>query len=156
LFSLHKLTLVVARVKVLNPDLRPRPRTERRAAEGLMNLDKTVQPRITAEGSMHVVRGPFGRTREEIEEAAMRTGPWPLTDDHWRVIQFVRAYARDNKNSPALVRVARVTGFRLKHLEQLFPRGVVRTVLQLVGLDLPLDLHSCCPFATPTENTTQN
>ena len=86
----------------------------------------------------------------------MRVGPWPMTDDHWRVIQFVRAYSRDNEALPTLVRVARATGFRLKQVEQLFPRGVVRTVLQLVGLDLPLDLQTCCPLATPTEKTTEN
>jgi sulfur relay (sulfurtransferase) DsrC/TusE family protein len=94
-----------------------------------------------------LVRGPFGRSREELELAARQVGIWPVTVDHWQVIQFVRAFHRDYGDAPALVRVARATGFRLKRLDELFPGGVVRTVLHIAGLDTPLDLLSVCPFS---------
>lgn len=94
-----------------------------------------------------LVRGPFGRFREELELAARQEGIWPLTEDHWQVIQFVRAFHRDHGTAPALVRVARATGFRLKTMEQLFPGGVAPTVMRIAGLDTPLDLSSTCPFS---------
>jgi sulfur relay (sulfurtransferase) DsrC/TusE family protein len=96
-----------------------------------------------------LVRGPFGLSREELELAARREGIWPLTVDHWKVIQFVRAFHRDHGAVPALVRVAGATGFRLTKLDRLFPGGVARTVLEIAGLDVPLDLRSTCPFSVP-------
>jgi sulfur relay (sulfurtransferase) DsrC/TusE family protein len=94
-----------------------------------------------------LIRGPFGRSREELEAAARQEGVWPLSDGHWQVIQFVRAFHRDHGTAPALVRIARATGFGRRKLEQLFPDGIARTVFRIAGLDTPLDLQSICPFS---------
>ena len=92
--------------------------------------------------------GPFGRTRSEIERVAREEEKLgPLNDNHWRVIQFVRAYYRDQGRPPALVRVGRATGYGVRRLGELFPCGVVKTVFRLAGLDLPLDLTMPCPWA---------
>jgi sulfur relay (sulfurtransferase) DsrC/TusE family protein len=97
----------------------------------------------------HAYWGPLGRISLEVEEAARVEGLWPVTEAHWKVIQFVRAYTRDRSGPPALVRVARATGFRLSHLGQLFPDGVVRTVVRLTGLDQPKDTAPVCPYRVP-------
>ena len=109
-----------------------------------------IFPNLDADRSAdHLIHGPLGRTRLEIEDAAREEGPWPITEAHWKVIQFVRAHTRESSGPPALVRVARATGFRLSHLEQLFPDGVVRTVYRLTGLDLPTDIEPVCPYRVP-------
>jgi sulfur relay (sulfurtransferase) DsrC/TusE family protein len=119
--------------------------------EALMGLAKTTA-HYEPWSRIEVARGPFGRTRAEIEKAARTDDLWPLTDDHWKVIQFVRAYFRDNGTAPVMVRIARATGFRLRALEGLFPWGTVKTVLRLAGLTLPLDLQSGCPYNESDES----
>ena len=113
-----------------------------------MTFEKTSGERNAIDTRIRAPGGPFGRTRLEVEEAAKLEDLWPMSDDHWRVIQFVRAYTRDNRRVPALVRVARATGFRLNRLEQLFPHGPIPTALRLLGLDLPFDLLPGCPFVS--------
>jgi len=118
------------------------------AAKGVCMSPESRTERWTETSAswINAVPGPFGRSRVEVEEVARATRLWPVSDDHWRVIQFVRAFFRDNGRAPALVRVARACGLGLRDLERLFPRGVVKTVFELSGLDLPLDMRGCCPF----------
>jgi sulfur relay (sulfurtransferase) DsrC/TusE family protein len=90
--------------------------------------------------------GPLGRTRIEIEEAAREEGIWPVTLDHWRVIQFIRAFYRDSGDTPPAVRIGRAANLSPRRLQELFPHGAVKTVFRLTGLGRELDRFEPCPF----------
>lgn len=108
------------------------------SSEGCRIRNRTAQPRI--------VLGPLGRTSREIERSAEEDGLGPINEEQWKVIQFVRAYYRDNGHVPAAVRIGRACGLSPRSLRNLFPQGAVRTVLQLIGLVQPLELSNPCPF----------
>ncbi len=108
------------------------------SSEGSCLKSRAIQPRI--------VLGPLGRTCQEIERTAVEEGIGPINEEQWKVIQFVRAYYRDNGQVPAAVRIGRACGLSPRRLRDLFPQGAVKTVFQLIGLVQPLDLSASCPF----------
>jgi dissimilatory sulfite reductase related protein len=61
----------------------------------------------------------------------------PLTLEHWRTIEFTRAYYLEHGLGPAAVRIARATGFSSKKIWDLFPDGIIRGVYRLAGLPKP-------------------
>ena len=78
-----------------------------------------------------------GWSREVGEELAERNQLGPLTDDHWAVIEFVREYYNDNREGPAIVKIAKATGLSMTYICQMFPCGVGRGAYRLAGLPRP-------------------
>ena len=76
-------------------------------------------------------------TRAKAEELARRNKLGPLTEDHWRVIEFVRDYYRMNGMGPPVVKIGRGTGLSPKTICTLFPCGVARGAYRLAGLPRP-------------------
>jgi tRNA 2-thiouridine synthesizing protein E len=64
-------------------------------------------------------------------------GEYSLSDDHWKVINFVREYYEKNGRGPAIIKVVKHTGFSLKQICQLFPCGLVKGAYRLAGLPRP-------------------
>jgi tRNA 2-thiouridine synthesizing protein E len=64
-------------------------------------------------------------------------GKYSLSDDHWKVIKFVREYYEKNGRGPAIIKVVKHTGFSLKQICQLFPCGLVKGAYRLAGLPRP-------------------
>lgn len=61
----------------------------------------------------------------------------PITPDHWRIIEYVRQYYLERREGPAIVKIARATGFSSKKICELFPCGVARGAYRLAGLPRP-------------------
>jgi len=76
-------------------------------------------------------------SREVAKQLAMLNDLTPLTDEHWKVIEFVRDYYLKHRDGPAVVKIARATGFSHKKICQLFPCGVTRGAFRLAGLPRP-------------------
>lgn len=76
-------------------------------------------------------------TREIAEDMARRNDIGPLTDDHWKVIEFVKDYYLETGESPPIVRIGKTLGFSSKHICELFPCGVARGAYRLAGLPRP-------------------
>ena len=70
----------------------------------------------------------------EAEELAEQMNIGPLTDDHWKVIDFVKAYYTDHGIGPPVVRIGKATGLGLQEICHLFPCGLVRGAYRLAGL----------------------
>jgi len=57
-----------------------------------------------------------------------------LTDEHWKVINFLRDYQKHNGNVPMVKKLCTETGHTLKQLYLLFPSGPARGACKVAGL----------------------
>lgn len=76
-------------------------------------------------------------TREIAEELARENNLGPLTDDHWKIIEFVKEYYTRVGVGPPIVKISKYTGFSTKYICELFPCGVAKGAYRLAGLPRP-------------------
>ncbi len=78
-------------------------------------------------------------SRETAENLAKLNdiGEHRLSENHWLVINYVRDYYDKHGTGPAVVRVAKQTGLKLKDICRLFPCGLVKGAYRLAGLPKP-------------------
>ena len=81
---------------------------------------------------------------DDVAEHLARLEEITLTDDHWKVIRFVRAYYQDHGMSPEVRRVIRFLVDDMgrqdaakKHLAKLFPYGYAKQAVKIAGLKRP-------------------
>ncbi len=60
-----------------------------------------------------------------------------LTDDHWKIINYLRDYYQKNGIAPMIRKLCRDTGFPLKQIYQLFPSGPAKGACKVAGLGKP-------------------
>ena len=67
-----------------------------------------------------------------------------LTDAHWEIIHFVRAFYQEYKTSPAIRMLVKATAQKLgedkgnsRYLQRLFPDGPAKQATKLAGLPKP-------------------
>ncbi|KAF1084882.1 Sulfite reductase, dissimilatory-type subunit gamma [Sporotomaculum syntrophicum] len=60
-----------------------------------------------------------------------------LTDDHWRVINYLREYYKQFQVAPMVRKLCKETGFSLKQIYELFPSGPAKGACKLAGLPKP-------------------
>lgn len=58
----------------------------------------------------------------------------PLTDEHWRIIGFLRDYFRKNYRAPTVYETCEANGLEISDLERLFPDGYHRGAIKVAGL----------------------
>lgn len=71
------------------------------------------------------------------ETLAKEIGITPLTDRHWRVIEFCRSDFEAQGDAPTLRRITKVGGVPTKELYKLFPKGPAKKVAYVSGLKKP-------------------
>lgn len=76
-------------------------------------------------------------TPEIAEELAERAGIAPLTDQHWKVIEFCRRDAAEQGTAPGLRRITKMSGTPTKELYRLFPKGPGILAAKISGLQKP-------------------
>jgi len=76
-------------------------------------------------------------TREMAEELAKRNDLAPLTEKHWKIIDYVREYYVTSGHGPPIVKIAKAVGMTSKEICELFPCGVGRGCYRLAGLPRP-------------------
>ncbi len=77
-------------------------------------------------------------TREMAVELAKRNDLGPLTEDHWKIIEFVRSYYLKHRTGPPVVKIGKATGLPPMRICELFPCGVARGAYRLAGLPRPI------------------
>ena len=70
----------------------------------------------------------YVRKMEGIEE---------LTPEHWQVIGVLQDYYKKNGIAPMVRVLSKVTGFKLKHIYELFPSGPGKGACKMAGLPKP-------------------
>ncbi len=60
-----------------------------------------------------------------------------LTDDHWKVIDFLREFHGAKGSAPMIRVLCRGTGLSLQRIYDLFPEGPARGACRIAGLPRP-------------------
>lgn len=76
-------------------------------------------------------------TRETAHELAEKNDLGPLTEQHWKIIDYVREYYLKHGEGPPIVKIGRATGMTSGEICTLFPCGVARGAYRLAGLPRP-------------------
>jgi tRNA 2-thiouridine synthesizing protein E len=75
---------------------------------------------------------------DAIDKAlAEQEGITELTEEHWKVIHFLRSYYLQFGIAPMIRKLCKETGFQLKYIYQLFPTGPAKGACKLAGLPKP-------------------
>lgn len=76
--------------------------------------------------------------REMARRLAEANDLGPLTEDHWKIIEFVRQYYLKHHEGPPVVRIGKSTGLSPTRICELFPCGIARGAYRLAGLPRPV------------------
>jgi dissimilatory sulfite reductase related protein len=60
-----------------------------------------------------------------------------LTEDHWKVIHYLRQYYAEFGIAPMIRKLCKDTGFQLKYIYELFPSGPAKGACKIAGLPKP-------------------
>ncbi|BAF61037.1 MAG: TusE/DsrC/DsvC family sulfur relay protein [Pelotomaculum sp.] len=75
---------------------------------------------------------------EDVARAfASNEGISELTQDHWKVINYLRDYYLQFQVAPMIRKLCKETGFTLKYIYELFPTGPAKGACKLAGLPKP-------------------
>jgi dissimilatory sulfite reductase related protein len=64
-------------------------------------------------------------------------GVTELTEDHWKVINYLRNYYLEFGIAPMVLKLCKETGFKLNQIYELFPTGPAKGACKLAGLPKP-------------------
>ena len=76
-------------------------------------------------------------TEDMAQELASREGILELTDEHWKVIRFMRAEYLANGTGPTVRVLGKTSGVSIKELYQLFPKGPAKIAAKIAGIPKP-------------------
>jgi TusE/DsrC/DsvC family sulfur relay protein len=57
-----------------------------------------------------------------------------LSEDHWRVVNYMRQYYLEFKSVPPVRKLSRDTGISLRQLKVLFPDGLTKGACRIAGI----------------------
>ncbi len=60
-----------------------------------------------------------------------------LTEDHWKVVNYLREYYLEYNMAPMIRKLCKSTGFKLKEIYELFPSGPAKGACKVAGLPKP-------------------
>jgi tRNA 2-thiouridine synthesizing protein E len=70
-------------------------------------------------------------------EIARGEGIDKLSEDHWRVIKFMRAEYAEKGTGPTVRVLGKTSGVSIKELYQLFPKGPAKVAAKIAGIPKP-------------------
>jgi tRNA 2-thiouridine synthesizing protein E len=73
-------------------------------------------------------------SKEVAQRLAAEEVAGDLTEDHWKVIDFLRAYYDDCKSVPPVAMLRKRTGVNLQTIYRLFPSGLTKGACRLAGI----------------------
>ena len=68
---------------------------------------------------------------------AVTEGVSDMTDDHWKVVNYLREYYLEYNMAPMIRKLCKQTGFQLKEIYELFPSGPAKGACKVAGLPKP-------------------
>jgi len=75
---------------------------------------------------------------EEVAKALATTeGVDNLTEDHWKLVHYLRDYYKQFGIAPMIRKLCKETGFPLKRIYELFPSGPAKGACKVAGLAKP-------------------
>ncbi|MEW5796966.1 MAG: TusE/DsrC/DsvC family sulfur relay protein [Candidatus Zixiibacteriota bacterium] len=75
---------------------------------------------------------------EEVAKALATTeGVTDMTEDHWKLVNYLRDYYLKFGIAPMIRKLCKETGFPLKRVYELFPSGPAKGACKVAGLAKP-------------------
>lgn len=100
-------------------------------------------PKVTLGGSEvdvdedGFIQEPDKWTKEIAEDLAKTEEASPMSDDHWKVVNYLRQYYLDFGIAPPIRMLIKSTGFDQKTIYKLFPTGPAKGACKIAGLAKP-------------------
>ncbi len=70
-------------------------------------------------------------------DLAKTEGVDQLTDQHWKLVNYLRQYYLDYNMAPMIRKLCKETGLKLKDVYDLFPSGPAKGACKVAGLPKP-------------------
>jgi len=83
------------------------------------------------------IQEPQKWNKEVAEDVAKTENAFPLSEDAWKVVNYLRNYFTEYEIAPPIRMLTRQTGFDLKYIYQLFPSGPAKGACKIAGLPKP-------------------
>ncbi|MBW2220655.1 MAG: TusE/DsrC/DsvC family sulfur relay protein [Deltaproteobacteria bacterium] len=74
---------------------------------------------------------------EWVQHVKGEEGIDELSEEHWKVVNVLQDYYKKNGIAPMVRVLSKVTGFKLKHIYELFPSGPGKGACKMAGLPKP-------------------
>jgi TusE/DsrC/DsvC family sulfur relay protein len=71
------------------------------------------------------------------EDLAKTENAYPMTEEHWKLVNYLRDYYLKFEIAPPIRMVVKQTGFDLKYIYKLFPGGPAKGACKVAGLPKP-------------------
>ncbi len=68
---------------------------------------------------------------------AKTEGVEELTEDHWKVVDYLRDYFQEYGVAPMIRKLCKQTGYKLNQIYELFPSGPAKGACKVAGLPKP-------------------
>jgi len=83
------------------------------------------------------IQEPERWSKEVAEDIAKTEDAYPMDDDRWKVVNYLRNYYLEYEIAPPVRMLTKQTGFDLKRIYQLFPGGPAKGACKIAGLPKP-------------------
>ena len=83
------------------------------------------------------IQDPDGWNEEVAKSLGKIEGVEELTEDHWKVVNYLREYFLEFKMAPMIRKLCKSTGYPLKQIYELFPSGPAKGACKIAGLPKP-------------------
>jgi dissimilatory sulfite reductase related protein len=83
------------------------------------------------------MKEPERWTEEIAGKLAVLQNIMQLTDDHWKVINYIRQYYLEYGIAPPVKMVSKKTGYESRLILELFPTGAAQGACKIAGLSEP-------------------
>ena len=83
------------------------------------------------------IQDPALWTEAVAADLAKTEGVENLTEDHWKVVNWIREYYLEFNMAPMIRKLCKSTGFKLKEIYDLFPSGPAKGACKVAGLPKP-------------------
>ena len=83
------------------------------------------------------IQEPEKWDKDAAAALAATEGVDALSEDHWKVLQYLRDYYLEYESAPMIRMLCKQTGFKLKEIYDLFPSGPAKGACKVAGLPKP-------------------
>jgi len=75
--------------------------------------------------------------KEMAEDLAKTEEAYPMSENHWKVVNYLRDYYLKFEIAPPIRMLVKSTGFSLKEIYEMFPSGPAKGACKVAGLPKP-------------------
>jgi tRNA 2-thiouridine synthesizing protein E len=83
------------------------------------------------------IQEPDQWNKDVAKALASTEGVDDLTEDHWKVVEYLRHYYLEFGVAPMIRKLCKESGFPLKRIYELFPSGPAKGACKVAGLPKP-------------------